>query len=93
MFFEAAKQIGIERNKDYNGPVQDGISMSQATIRNGRRMSTAHCYLEPGRQRSNLQIQSNATTDQLLFNGKRCVGVRYTMGGEIHEAAALAKSS
>ena len=88
MFFEAARQIGIERNKDYNGPVQDGISMSQATIRNGRRMSTAHCYLEPVRQRSNLHIQSNATTDQLLFNGKRCVGVRYTMGREIHEAAA-----
>lgn len=88
MFFEAAQQIGIERNKDYNGPVQDGISMSQATIRDGRRMSTAHCYLEPARQRSNLQIRSNATTDQLLLDGKRCVGVRYRVDGELQEAAA-----
>lgn len=88
MFFEAARQIGIERNKDYNGPVQDGVSMSQATIRNGRRMSTAHCYLEPARQRANLQIQSDATTDQLLLDGKRCVGVRYTRNGEPREATA-----
>ena len=88
MFFEAAKQIGIERNRDYNGPVQDGISMSQASIRNGRRMSTAHCYLEPARQRPNLHIQPRASTDQLLLDGKRCVGVRYTKDGEPHEATA-----
>ena len=88
MFFDAAKQIGIERNPDYNGPVQDGISMSQATIRNGRRMSTAHCYLEPARSRPNLQIHSRAYTDRLLLDGKRCVGVSYTMGDEACEAAA-----
>jgi choline dehydrogenase len=88
MFFDAAEQIGINRNPDYNGPVQDGISMSQATIRKGRRMSTAHCYLEPARSRSNLMIQSRAYTDRLLLDGRRCVGVRYTLNGETVEAAA-----
>src|SRR3954471_22390654 len=51
---EAAGQVGIPHNPDYNGAVQDGIAMSQATISRGRRMSTAHCYLDPIRERANL---------------------------------------
>ena len=50
----AAGEVGIAHNPDYNGARQDGIAMSQATISSGRRMSTAHCYLEPIRQRRNL---------------------------------------
>ena len=58
----AAGEVGIDRNPDYNGARQDGISMTQATIRNGRRMSTAYCYLGPARARSNLEIQTGALT-------------------------------
>ncbi len=74
--------------KDYNGAQQDGIGMTQATIRNGRRMSTARCYLDPARGRPNLTIQANAQTECLLLEGKRCVGVRYTANGQQHEARA-----
>jgi choline dehydrogenase len=62
--------------------------MTQATIRNGRRMSTAFCYLDPARGRSNLTIQANALTECLLLDGKRCIGVRYTVNGQQHEARA-----
>ena len=44
---KAAGQVGIPYTKDYNGAKQDGIGMTQATIRGGRRMSTAVCYLPP----------------------------------------------
>jgi choline dehydrogenase len=44
---EAAGEVGIPHNPDYNGAWQDGIAMSQATIASGRRMSTARCYLDP----------------------------------------------
>ena len=47
----AAAQVGIPHNPDYNGATQEGISLSQATISKGRRMSTAHCYLDPVRSR------------------------------------------
>ncbi len=47
---KAAGEVGIAYTKDYNGAKQDGIGMTQATIRNGRRMSTARCYLDPGAQ-------------------------------------------
>ena len=46
---KAAGQVGIAYTKDYNGAKQDGIGMTQATIRGGRRMSTAVCYLDPAR--------------------------------------------
>jgi choline dehydrogenase len=83
---KAAGQVGIPHNPDYNGARQEGIAMSQATIAAGRRMSTARCYLDPIRNRRNLHIETNALTEQLLLDGKRCVGVRYSVGGEMREA-------
>ncbi len=85
---KAAGEVGIKYTKDYNGAAQDGIGMTQSTIRNGRRMSTAFCYLDPARGRPNLTIQANALTEALLFEGKRCTGVRYTLNGQSHEARA-----
>jgi choline dehydrogenase len=55
---KAAAQIGIRHNPDYNGASQEGIAMSQATVAGGRRMSTARCYLDPVRNRQNLQIET-----------------------------------
>ena len=84
----AAGQVGIPHNPDYNGATQDGIAMSQATIASGRRMSTAHCYLDPIRGRENLHIETNALTEALLLDGTRCTGVRYSSGGAVREAGA-----
>ncbi len=85
---EAAGQVGIKYTKDYNAENQDGIGMTQATIRKGRRMSTAFCYLDPARGRDNLNIQANALTECLLLEGKKCVGVRFTVNGKTQEAKA-----
>ncbi|HEY7580342.1 MAG TPA: GMC family oxidoreductase N-terminal domain-containing protein [Acetobacteraceae bacterium] len=85
---KAAGEVGIGYTNDYNGARQDGIGMTQMTIRRGRRMSTAVCYLDPARKRPNLSIQANALTECLLFDGKRCVGVRYSIGGQQREARA-----
>lgn len=85
---QAAEQVGIRHNPDYNGAIQDGIAMSQATIASGRRMSTAHCYLDPIRNRQNLHIQADALTRAVLLEGKRCVGVRYLVGDTEQEARA-----
>ena len=83
---KAAGEVGIRHNPDYNGEKQDGIAMSQATIASGRRMSTAHCYLDSVRDRSNLHIETDALGSSLILEGKRCVGVRYTVGTETREA-------
>ena len=77
----AAEKIGIKYNADYNGPVQDGIGMSQVTINKGRRQSTAYCYLDPARARSNLTIHTGAMAETLILEGKTCVGIGYTYRG------------
>jgi choline dehydrogenase len=85
---KAAAEVGIEHNPDYNGARQDGIAMSQATIASGRRMSTARCYLDPARKRRNLRIETGALAECLLFDGKCCTGVRYSVNGEGREVLA-----
>lgn len=84
----AAAEVGIAHNPDYNGAVQDGIAMSQASISGGRRMSTAQCYLVPARRRENLTIVTDALSEGLLLEGRRCIGVRYSVGGVRREARA-----
>ena len=71
---EAAVQVGIRHNPDYNGASQEGSAMSQATIAGGRRMSTARCYLDPVRNRGNLHIETEALTEGLVLDGKRWTG-------------------
>jgi len=84
----AAAEVGIRHNPDYNGAAQDGIAMSQASIFRGKRVSTARAYLDPIRKRPNLHIETGAVADCLLFDGKRCTGVRYSVNGEQREARA-----
>ncbi|MEM7254257.1 MAG: GMC family oxidoreductase N-terminal domain-containing protein [Pseudomonadota bacterium] len=83
---EAANNIGLPFNADLNGETQEGIGMSQVTIAKGRRQSTAYCYLDPAKDRRNLAIESGALAETLLFDGKRCVGVRYRIGRHTREA-------
>jgi choline dehydrogenase len=87
-FFRAAETIGLKPNRDYNGTDQEGIAMTQASISRGRRMSTARCYLDPARTRSNLTIKTNALAHSLMLEGSRCVGVLYTVDGVERQARA-----
>jgi choline dehydrogenase len=85
---EAAERMGLPYNPDQNGATQEGIGMSQVTIARGRRQSTAFCYLDPARSRPNLTIEPGAMAECLVLEGKRCTGVRYSMGGRKREARA-----
>lgn len=88
MLIAAASKIGLPFNPDQNGVTQEGIGMSQVTIAKGRRQSTAYCYLDPARSRKNLTIEQGAIAQSLMLEGKRCVGVRYTVAGATIEARA-----
>ncbi|MFT5510073.1 MAG: choline dehydrogenase [Hyphomicrobiaceae bacterium] len=85
---QAAERFGIKSNPDYNGAIQDGIAMTQASIQKGRRMSTAECYIKPAKSRANFTIVTDALAKQLTFDGKRCTGVRFTVKGQPQEAQA-----
>jgi choline dehydrogenase len=79
---EAGVQAGYPRTDDLNGYQQEGFGpMDRTVTANGRRASTARGYLDQARQRPNLTIVTHATTDRILFTGKRANGVAYLHGG------------
>ncbi len=87
-FIAAAQQAGHTRNDDFNGPVQRGFGYYQVTQRNGRRCSSSVAYLRPALGRSNLVVKTHAHAEELLLDGQRATGVRYSRKGETHRAEA-----
>ena len=86
--FEAAVAAGFKRNPDYNSEDQEGVAKTQTSIYRGRRMSVAHCYIEPAMKRPNLHVVTEAHTLRVLLDGRRCTGVEYERGGQVVRAAA-----
>jgi choline dehydrogenase len=85
-FIDAAEASGFPRNKDYNNGTQEGFGYYQVTMKNGKRWSTARAFLDPARSRPNLTIETDALCDKVLIEGKRAVGVAYTVHGQKREA-------
>ncbi|MEM7130788.1 MAG: choline dehydrogenase [Chloroflexota bacterium] len=74
-FFEAIQQAGYPLTDDVNGYRQEGFATFDRNIQNGRRLSAARAYLHPVLTRPNLHVQTGAQATQILFEGKRAVGV------------------
>jgi choline dehydrogenase-like flavoprotein len=72
---DAAQSCGLPLNDDFNGPAQDGVGSYQVTQRDGRRASTAACYLGPALQRPNLTVETHIHVLKVLFDAQRAVGV------------------
>ena len=87
-FIAACESLGIPRNDDFNGPVQEGAGYFQLTARNGFRCSTAAGYLRPVKQRQNLNVVTRALTSKIVFEKRRATAVRYYVGNELFEARA-----
>lgn len=81
-FMEGAVSLGIPRNPDYNGRIQEGVSYCQRTIDKGLRVSGSTAFLKPAMKRPNVHVQTHAHATEIVFEGKRAVGVRYTKGGK-----------
>jgi len=84
-FIAAAEEVGVPRNDDFNGSVQEGAGYFQLTTRKGWRCSTAVAYLKPARRRKNLEIHTHAHVERLRFggdDGTTVTGVSYAVGPE-----------
>ena len=66
-FIDAAVELGIPHNKDFNGAIQEGAGYFQVTVRNGFRCSTMDGYLNPVKHRKNLKIETNVTVSKINF--------------------------
>ena len=73
-FIDAAKDLGYSEI-DYNGESQLGFSLTQQTIKDGSRWSTAQAFLHPVRNRENLFVWTNKMVRDLEISGDRVIGV------------------
>lgn len=80
-FMDGAASLGIPRNPDYNGASQEGIAYVQRSIHRGRRVSPARAFLYPAMKRGNTEVRTRTQVVQIVFAGRRAVGVRYHRRG------------
>jgi choline dehydrogenase len=81
-YLQAAIEVGLPQNPDYNGRVQEGVAYYQTTSRRGRRCSAAVAFLKPAMGRPNLRVVTRAHAERVVFEGRRAVGVVYGQGGQ-----------
>ena len=79
-FFAAVQEAGYPLTQDVNGYKQEGFAAFDRNIRNGRRLSASRAYLHPVMARPNLTVQTRVLVTQVLFEGKRAVGVELVRG-------------
>lgn len=78
---DAAAEVGIAANDDFNGASQDGAGLFQVTQRRGRRASTAAAFLKPARRRPNLTVVTGAHATEVVLDDTTATGVRYGAKG------------
>ena len=83
--YQAALEAGYPWNPNLNDPQAEGVSTYPTNTRGGQRVTTNDGYLEPARGRPNLEIRGQALVDRVLFEGKRCTGVRVSFAGGLWE--------
>ncbi|GIY85933.1 l-sorbose 1-dehydrogenase [Caerostris extrusa] len=76
------------KSEDNTDPeiTSNGSSKFQATMREGRRCSTAKAFLIPAEERKNLHIVNQAFVLRILFNdNKEAIGVEFQIEDNIHK--------
>ena len=88
----AAHAIGLPDCPDLNVPEPFGICASPYNIVGGRRQSTVVAWLDPARDRPNLEICADTTVTRLVIEGSRVRGVEIAEPGGVRilEAAEVA---
>jgi choline dehydrogenase len=74
----AAADLGLPECPDLNVPEPYGVCSSPYNIREGVRQSTAVAWLDPARDRPNLEILADTLVRRVLIDGTQARGVELT---------------
>ena len=88
-YFAAAGQLGIPRNMDMTGEVQDGVGFYQLTQKNYRRASTSVAYLRTAERRPNLTVQTGAQVLRIVVDQGRATGVELAGQGVLRAGEVI----
>ena len=81
-FVEAAAQLQLPRNDDFNGAKQEGFGLYQVTQKGGERWSAARAYVEPLRKNRNLDVRIGVIVKRLENTDGRVTGATYLVGNK-----------
>ena len=82
----AATEMGIPRTSDFNTGDNTGVGYFHVNQKRGVRWSAARAFLKPVLGRPNLRLETGVLVDQLVFEGRRAVGVKFRRNGRLVEA-------
>ncbi len=77
---EAARELQIPINSDFNGASQDGIGLYEVTQKTGQRHSAAAAFLDPIEGRKNLTILQKNHVEKIILESGRAIGVMARTG-------------
>ncbi|XP_016661906.1 glucose dehydrogenase [FAD, quinone]-like [Acyrthosiphon pisum] len=86
MFIEAGVELGLQKDIDYTiNQEYGGISRSQITTINGRRVSASKAYIHPAKDRQNLHVAIFSQVTRILIDPKtkKTLGVEFIKKGQI----------
>lgn len=84
-FLEAAWEDGHRIVTDVANGLEEGFGWIDQSIYRGRRFDAATAYLRPAMSRPNLHVITDALVHRVLFDGDRCIGAEYSIGGEVRQ--------
>ncbi|MDO5619166.1 GMC family oxidoreductase [Kocuria sp.] len=74
---QAAGEVGVAYNPDYNSGELDGISQQQINVRAGRRFNTWMAMLKSIADHPRLRVVTGAVIQRLVWDGNNAVGVQF----------------
>ena len=87
-FQNAAEEFGIPKTKDFNTGDNLGCGYFQVTEKDGFRCSTSVGYLNPIKNRKNLEIITHAHVKKIIFENKIAKSVEFWQGDELKKVEA-----
>jgi choline dehydrogenase len=87
-FLQAGQEFGLRDAGDYNSGDQEGVHVTQATIRDGVRCSTSLAYLAPAAKRGNLTVMTDCLVEGIDLEGRVAVGVTLSRRGQKQQVRA-----
>jgi choline dehydrogenase len=85
---EAMAQAGIPKIADFNRGDNEGSGFFEVNQKRGVRWNTSKAFLRPAMRRPNLTVLTRAQVQRLRLEGRRALGVEFSLGGEDNFAAA-----
>ena len=85
LYIKTMQELGLPYNSDFNDGDQYGVGLMQYTIDNGKRCDVVSAFLEPIKDKVNLNIKLNTIVTKILFDKKKAIGVECLSNGNVEK--------